>query len=357
MAFDHLILFLWLSLTGSGLVAASPSQSWTVAPQPRETNQIISPSPLVATTNSQSLLLAQENSNSNGNGGNSYSFPKALIILGVGGLIITGGAVFILIRLLATPDLDQESYETTQPQPDPEIYPASPQTLIQFPAIEAPPEADPPIAQNGLINLPPTPVTEPATEAPPEADPPIAQNGLINLPPTPVTETATEAPPEPSAPTEPTLVAESPQPVKIDRIEELILQLQYPNPNHRSKAIWELAQQGDSRAIEPLVNLLFTSDSKQRSKILAALAEISTRCIKPMSRALVFALQDENPEVRQNAIRDLTRIYDLMYQTSQILQRAMDDPEPDVRETAQWAADKLSRMRPLPISRNHLDNG
>ncbi|MFO7030442.1 hypothetical protein B9T07_10460 [Limnospira fusiformis CCALA 023] len=329
MAFDPLILFLWLSLTGSGLVAASPSQSLTVAQQPRETNQIISPSPLVATTNSQGLLLAQENSNGNGNGGNSYSFPKALIILGVGGVIITGGAVFILIRLLATPDLDQESYETTQPQPDPEISPASPQTLIQFPA----------------------------TEAPPEADPPIAEKSLINLPPTPVTETATEAPPEPSAPTEPTLVAESPQPVKIDRIEELILQLQYPNPNHRSKAIWELAQQGDSRAIEPLVNLLFTSDSKQRSKILAALAEISTRCIKPMSKALVFSLQDENPEVRQNAIRDLTRIYDLMYQTSQILQRAMDDPEPDVRETAQWAADKLSRMRPLPISRNHLDNG
>ncbi|GCE95618.1 HEAT repeat domain-containing protein [Limnospira platensis] len=332
MAFDPLILFLWLSLTGSGLVAASPSQSLTVAQQPRETNQIISPSPLVATTNSQGLLLAQENSNGNGNGGNSYSFPKALIILGVGGVIITGGAVFILIRLLATPDLDQESQETqetTQPQPDPEISPASPQTLIQFPAIEAPPEADPPIAQNGLINLPPTPVTQ----------------------------TAPEAPPEPSAPTEPTLVAESPQPLKIDRIEELILQLQYPNPNHRSKAIWELAQQGDSRAIEPLVNLLFTSDSKQRSKILAALAEISTRCIKPMSKALVFSLQDENPEVRQNAIRDLTRIYDLMYQTSQILQRAMDDPEPDVRETAQWAADKLSRMRPLPISRNHLDNG
>lgn len=328
MAFDHLILFLWLSLTGSGLVAASPSHGWTVAPQPRETNQIMFPSPDVATTTPQGLLLAQENSNGNRNRRNSYSFPKALVILGVGGVIITGGAVFILTRLLATPDLDQESHETTQPQPDPEISPASPQTLIQFPAIEAPPQADPPISENGLINLPPTPVTEPVTEAPPE----------------------------PSAPTETTFVAKSPQPVKIDRIEELILQLQYPNPNHRSKAIWELAQQGDSRAIEPLVNLLFTSDSKQRSKILAALAEIGTRCIKPMSRALVFSLQDENPEVRQNAIRDLTRIYDLMYQTSQILQRAMDDPEPDVRETAQWAADKLSRMRPLPISGNHLDH-
>lgn len=333
MALDHLMLFLSLSLTGPGLVAASPSQSLTVAQQLRETAGMISPSPFLAATTSESLLLAQENPNSNGNNQvqSPSGFPKALILLGVGGVVVTGGAVFILIRLLATPDLDEESQETqqtTQPQPAPEISPTSPQTLIQFPAIEAPPEADPPISENGLINLPPTPVTE----------------------------STTEAPPPPSVPTEPTLVAESPQPVKIDRIEELILQLQYPNPNHRSKAIWELAQQGDSRAIEPLVNLLFTSDSKQRSKILAALAEISTRCIKPMSRALVFSLQDENPEVRQNAIRDLTRIYDLMYQTSQILQRAMDDPEPDVRETAQWAADKLSRMRPLPISRNHLDN-
>ncbi|WP_260378643.1 hypothetical protein [Limnospira platensis] len=156
------MLFLSLSLTGSGLVAASPSQSLTVAQQLRETAGMISPSPFLAATTSESLLLAQENSNSNGNNQVKFlsGFPKALILLGVGGVVVTGGAVFILIRLLATPDLEEESQETqqtTQPQPAPEISAASPQTLIQFPAIEAPPEADPPISENGLINLPPTP--------------------------------------------------------------------------------------------------------------------------------------------------------------------------------------------------------
>ena len=67
-----------------------------------------------------------------------------------------------------------------------------------------------------------------------------------------------------------------------------------------------------------------------------------------MSRALTLSLQDENAEVRKNAIRDLTRIYDLATQMSQLLQRAADDPDAEVRETARWAADKLSRMRPLP---------
>lgn len=346
MAVDRLTLFLVLSLTGGGLVA-NPSQSLTTR-QVRESSLIMSPSELPTVTTAKGLLVAQDNGNNNNNGGESPSrFPKALILLGIGGVIITGGAVFILIRLLANPDFEEELEETE------EINQANPQNLIQLQGTES----SEPSPEGSLIDYPqlqPTVIKPEEPQTPTTSSP---QKSLID--PhlgEPVTEpdepeTSAVTPPS-SAPTEPMVVADSPQSLQIDRVEELILELQYPNPDSRSKAIWELAQNGDSRAIEPLVNLLFTSDSKQRSKILGALGEIGTRCLKPMGRALVFSLQDENPEVRQNAIRDLTRIYDLMYQTSQILQRAMDDPEPNVRETAHWAAEKLSRMRPLPISRN-----
>lgn len=139
---------------------------------------------------------------------------------------------------------------------------------------------------------------------------------------------------------------------KIDIIDELIKDLQKPDPAKRRKAIWELGQRGDSRAVQPLVNLMVDSDSKQRSLILAALSEIGTRTLKPMNRALAVSLQDDNAEVRKNAIRDLTRIYELVSQMSQILRHAIDDPDDEVRETANWAIGQLSNIRGLPMADN-----
>lgn len=139
---------------------------------------------------------------------------------------------------------------------------------------------------------------------------------------------------------------------KIDIIDELIKDLQKPDPAKRRKAIWELGQRGDSRAVQPLVNLMVDSDSKQRSLILAALSEIGTRTLKPMNRALAVSLQDDNAEVRKNAIRDLTRIYELVSQMSQILRHAIDDPDDEVRETANWALAQLSNIRGLPVGEN-----
>ncbi len=132
---------------------------------------------------------------------------------------------------------------------------------------------------------------------------------------------------------------------KIDIVSELIKELRGPNPQKRRKAIWELAQQGDSRAVQPLVDLMIDSDSQQRSLILEALSQIATKTLKPMNRALAVSLQDDNAEVRKNAIRDLTRIYELIAQTSQMLCHAADDPDPEVRETARWAISQLSRIR------------
>lgn len=132
---------------------------------------------------------------------------------------------------------------------------------------------------------------------------------------------------------------------KINIVDELIKDLQNPDPTKRRKAIWELAQRGDSRAIQPLVNSLIDADSKQRCLILEAISQIGHRTLKPLQRALVISLQDENAEVRKNAIRDVTRIYELMAQISQLLRHAIDDPDDEVQETAKWAMTQMNRMR------------
>lgn len=133
---------------------------------------------------------------------------------------------------------------------------------------------------------------------------------------------------------------------KLDIIEALIEDLQHLNPAKRRKAIWELGQQGDSRAVEPLLYLLANSDSKQYSLILASLSEIGIRTLKPMNNAWSISLQNENPEVRKNAIRDLTRVYELVNQISHLLHRAADDPDAEVKETARWAINQLNRINP-----------
>lgn len=139
---------------------------------------------------------------------------------------------------------------------------------------------------------------------------------------------------------------------KVSIVEELIKDLASPDPIKRSQAIWDLGQQGDSRAIQPLVDLMVEADSQQRSLILAALAEIGTRTLKPMSRALAVSLQDESPQVRQNAIRDLTRIYDAIAQISQMLCHAVQDSDAQVQATARYALAQMHRIRSLSSPEN-----
>lgn len=132
---------------------------------------------------------------------------------------------------------------------------------------------------------------------------------------------------------------------KVNIVDELIDDLHSGDPAIRRKAIWDLGQQGNSTAVQPLVGLMVDADSQERSLILATLSEISSRTLKPLNRALALSLQDENPEVRKNAIRDLTRIYDLVGQVGTLLGHAAGDEDPEVRQTAVWAMEQFSRMR------------
>lgn len=132
---------------------------------------------------------------------------------------------------------------------------------------------------------------------------------------------------------------------KSDIFDGLIKDLHNPDPHKRRKVIWELGQRGNSLAVQPLVDAMIDADSKEKSLVLAALSEIGMRSLRPMNRALAIALQDDNPEVRKNAIRDLTRIYELVVQISQMLSHAQEDEDPEVRQTASWALEQLNRIR------------
>ncbi|MBO9998391.1 MAG: peptidoglycan-binding protein [Cyanobacteria bacterium SID2] len=180
-----------------------------------------------------------------------------------------------------------------------------------------------------------------------------AENGYIEPPP------ATAIPPrelpsnaiETQAPVE--AVTRLP---RMSIVEALIRDLHHPDPQRRHKAIWELGERGDSRAIRPLVDLLSDSDSQQRSMILSVLSEIGTRTLRPMKQALMLSLQDDSAEVRKNAIRDLTRIYDSIAQMSQLLRYGTDDPDAEVRETAKWALLQLQRIRTVLPSDDRTDD-
>jgi hypothetical protein len=132
----------------------------------------------------------------------------------------------------------------------------------------------------------------------------------------------------------------------VDFVEELIKDLHEPDPQKRRRAIWELAQKSDSRAVQPMIELMMGADSQERTLILEALSQISTRTLKPLNQALALSLQDKNPQVRKNAIRDVTKIYDLMSQMSQLLQHASEDPDKEVQEIANWAMKQLNLQPP-----------
>ncbi|WP_199313452.1 peptidoglycan-binding protein [Leptolyngbya sp. FACHB-671] len=137
---------------------------------------------------------------------------------------------------------------------------------------------------------------------------------------------------------------------KIDIVQELVRDLHSPDPSKRRKAIWELGQRGDSQSLQPLVDMMIDADSSQRNLILAAISEIGVRSLKPVNRALLISLQDNSPDVRKNAIRDLTRIYDQVAQVSHLLRHAAEDGDDEVRETARWALGQLNRIKTLTDS-------
>ena len=158
-----------------------------------------------------------------------------------------------------------------------------------------------------------------------------------------------QAPNSPQEPNPNSVVASHESLARLDIVPELIQELDKSDRSVRRKAIWELAQRGDSRAMKPLVELMVEVDSQERGLILEAMTQIAGRTLKPMNQAITMSLQDENSQVKQNAIRDLTRVYDLMSQVTKRLSQVAEDSDAQVQETAKWALKKLDR---LPVDAN-----
>jgi len=134
---------------------------------------------------------------------------------------------------------------------------------------------------------------------------------------------------------------------KLDIVPELIQDLQRGDRATRHKSIWELAQKADSRAMKPLVELMVDANSQEQSLILEAMTQIVSRTLKPMNQAFMLSLENKNSQVRQNAIRDLTTVYELMSQVTRRLTRAVEDSDAEVQETAKWALKQLDKMAPV----------
>jgi HEAT repeat protein len=141
----------------------------------------------------------------------------------------------------------------------------------------------------------------------------------------------------------------------VNIAETLVNELRSVDASVRQRAIWELGQRGNATAIQPLVNSLMEADSQEKSLIFAALTEIGRRSLQPMQRALALGLQDPSPEVRKNAIRDLSRLYDTLGQMSPLLIHATQDPDPEVQAIAQWALGQLNRPAPAPYLESSVE--
>lgn len=239
---------------------------------------------------------------------------------------------------------DPSHTPATLPSPDPEptppkISPAQPASVPAPTPIPAPTPTPPAIATTPPLPPPQDTAIEPHTETPP---PP--QDVSISMASLPLAAPTTAATSLSTVVSDSSLSSEVVT-AKVSITERLLQDLHHPEPSQRKKAIWELGRRGDSRAIQPLVNLMLQSDSQQRSLILAVLAEINTRSLEPMQQALALSFQDDSPEVRKNALRDLTRIFDSMSQMGYFISSSVYDRDPSVRETAKWAMTQLERIR------------
>lgn len=137
---------------------------------------------------------------------------------------------------------------------------------------------------------------------------------------------------------------------QFNEFDTLMKDLQCDDVKKRRKAIWNLGHKGDSRAVKPLLKMMIDADSQHQDLIVTSLTEIGANTLKPINRALAISMQDENPQVRKNAIRDLVRIYDMIRQMTKIVLYAMEDPDPEVQKTAEYA---LNRITHIPRTRNN----
>ena len=127
-----------------------------------------------------------------------------------------------------------------------------------------------------------------------------------------------------------------------DEVLQLMQDLQQSDRNTRRQAMWELAKIGDSRCIKPLMAIMPQGSSVDKSLIIKAITQITRRNFKPVNEQLFALLNDDNPQVRINAILDLTTYYKFVAPITQQLTQMQLDQDPEVRHRAKQALHKLN---------------
>ena len=176
--------------------------------------------------------------------------------------------------------------------------------------------------------------------------------------------TVAEIPPESTGSSEPQvncdlmgkLTIVNSQTTKIDVVFELIQDLQKNSSvnskrakNLRRKAIWELGQTKDFRAIEHLIEILPKVGSLEKSLILDSISKIANHSFKTVNSVLLTSLEDESVEVRKNAIKDLIYLYQSLSSVTIQLSKMTEDSNLEVQNTAKWALEQFEKIS-FPIA-------
>ena len=141
------------------------------------------------------------------------------------------------------------------------------------------------------------------------------------------------------------------QTTEIDVVFELIQDLQNNTPAEgvgakdvRRKAIWELGQTNDFRAVEHLIQIMPQVESLEKSLILDSITRIANRSLETVNNVLLACLDNECVEVRKNAIKDLTYLYQSLSLVAIHLSKMTEDSNTEVRDTAKWALEQFDKI-------------
>ena len=116
-------------------------------------------------------------------------------------------------------------------------------------------------------------------------------------------------------------------------IEALFEKLKHPNPNLRSKAMWEIAEARDENTIPRLMSILDEEDVAYRRTAVKTLGVIGADVVPSVVDSL---LNSDNPTVRSSCAKALAQVVAnhpdvaMPEEGIQGLKQALDDPNPVV---------------------------
>ena len=116
-------------------------------------------------------------------------------------------------------------------------------------------------------------------------------------------------------------------------IDALFEKLKHPNPNLRSKAMWEIAENQDENTIPRLMNILNQENVVYRRAAVKTLGIIGKEVVEPVVDSL---LNSDNPTVRSSCAKVLAQIVvnhpnvPMPDEGIEGLKQALSDPNPVV---------------------------